>query len=48
MALFERPVSDNHDLVARIESRHRLHQLTYMAELKMGSPAYDLINIDDE
>lgn len=46
--VYERPVSDNHDLVARIESRHGLHQLTYMAELKMGSPAYDLINIDDE
>lgn len=46
--VYERPVSDNHDLFARIESRHGLHQLTYMAELKMGSPAYDLINIDDE
>ena len=47
VALFERPVSDNHDLVARIESRHGLHQLTYMTELEMGSPVYDLINIDD-
>ena len=48
VALFERPVSDNHDFVARIESRHSLHQLTYMTELEMGSPVYDLINIDDE
>lgn len=36
----------NHDLVERIESRHGLHQLTYMRELGMGAPNYELIEID--
>ena len=37
----------NHDLVERIESRHGLRQLSYMRELKMGNPNYELISIDD-
>lgn len=44
--VYGRPASDNHDLVERIESRHGLRQLTYMAELGMGNPVYDLISID--
>ena len=36
----------NHDLVERIESRHGLHQLTYMRELGMGAANYELIEID--
>ena len=36
----------NHDLVERIESRHGLRQLSYMKELKMGNPQYELISID--
>ena len=36
----------NHDLVERIESRHGLRQLTAMAELRMGNPCYELIEID--
>lgn len=37
----------NADLVKRIESRHGLRQLSYMAELKMGNPQYELISIDE-
>ena len=36
----------NHDLVERIESRHGLHQLQAMKDLKMGNPQYELITID--
>ena len=36
----------NHDLVERMESRHGLHQLTYMRELGMGAANYELIEID--
>lgn len=36
----------NQDLVERIESRHGLHQLTAMRELKMGNDKYELIEID--
>ena len=39
--------AENHDLVERIESRHGLRQLSYMRELKMGNPNYELISIDD-
>lgn len=35
----------NHDLVERIETRHGLHQLDYMAELKMGNSQYELIEL---
>lgn len=38
--------SHNHDLVERIESRHGLHQLTAMKEMKMGNDKYELIEID--
>ena len=37
---------DSKDLRERIESRHGLRQLSAMAELKMGNPNYELIEID--
>lgn len=37
---------NNADLVERIESRHGLHQLTAMRDLKMGNDKYELITID--
>lgn len=37
---------NNQDLVKRIESRHGLHQLTAMRDLKMGNPQYELISIN--
>lgn len=37
---------DRHDLVERIESRHGLHQLAAMRDLKMGNDKYELISID--
>jgi len=37
---------DNHDLVERIESRHGLHQLAAMRDLKMGNASYEVISID--
>ncbi len=41
---------ENHDhgLKNRIESRHGLRQLSYMNELGMGKPQYQLIDIDEE
>ncbi|BBB92554.1 MAG TPA: DUF362 domain-containing protein [Methylomusa anaerophila] len=42
--VYRRP--DNHDLVERIESRHGLHQLAAMRDLKMGNDKYELISID--
>jgi len=44
--VYGRPASENHDLVERIESRHGLHQLQAMRNLKMGNDAYELISID--
>ncbi len=38
--------TDNHDLVARISSRHGYRQLTYMKELGMGNDRYVLIDTD--
>ena len=38
--------TDNHDLVERIESRHGLHQLSAMRNLKMGNEKYQLISAD--
>ncbi len=38
--------ADHHDLVERMETRHGLHQLTYMKELGMGNDRYHLIDID--
>ena len=39
-------VDDSKDLRERIESRHGLHQLQAMADLKMGNTQYELIQID--
>ena len=36
---------DNKDLIERIESREGLRQLSYMRELKMGNPNYELIKV---
>lgn len=44
--VYDKPGSDNKDLIERIESREGLHQLSYMKELKMGNPNYELISID--
>lgn len=44
--VYGRLASENHDLVERIESRHGLHQLQAMRNLKMGNDAYELISID--
>ncbi len=38
--------ASNKDLVERIESRHGLRQLSYMAELKMGNNQYELIEME--
>lgn len=40
--------ASNQDLVKRIESRHGLHQLQAMKELKMGNPQYELIEVNDK
>ena len=37
---------NNKDLVERIESRHGMHQLQAMRDLKMGNDKYELISID--
>lgn len=44
--VYDKPGGDNKDLIERIESREGLHQLSYMKELKMGNPNYELISID--
>ena len=44
--VYAQPEKYRHDLVERIESRHGLHQLVAMRELKMGNPQYELISID--
>ena len=44
--VYAQPEKDRHDLVERIESRHGLHQLVAMRELKMGNPQYELISVD--
>ena len=36
---------DSHDMKERIESRHGLRQLSAMAEMKLGNPQYELIEI---
>lgn len=38
--------ASNQDLIKRIESRHGLHQLQAMKELKMGNPQYELIEVE--
>ena len=44
--VYAQPEKYRHDLVERIESRHGLHQLVAMRELKMGNQQYELISID--
>ena len=44
--VYDKPGGDNKDLIERIESREGLSQLSYMKELKMGNPNYELISID--
>lgn len=44
--VYDKPGGDNKDLIERIESREGLCQLSYMKELKMGNPNYELISID--
>jgi uncharacterized Fe-S center protein len=44
--VYNRPKSENRDLVERIDSRVGLRQLSYMTELGMGTGEYDLIDID--
>ena len=44
--VYAQPEKYRHDLVERIESRHGLHQLAAMRELKMGNANYKLISID--
>lgn len=44
--VYAQPEKYRHNLVERIESRHRLHQLEAMRALKMGNPQYELISID--
>lgn len=44
--VYDKPGSANKDLIERIESREGLRQLSYMKELKMGNPNYELISID--
>ena len=43
--VYNKPGSDNKDMIERIESREGLRQLSYMRELKMGNPNYELINV---
>ena len=43
--VYDKPGSDNKDLIERIESREGLRQLSYMRELKMGNPNYEMINV---
>ena len=38
--------TDSKDLRERMESRHGLHQLQAMSDLKMGNSQYELISID--
>lgn len=44
--VYDRKSADKHDLIERIESRHGLHQLQAMRDLKMGNDKYELISID--
>ncbi len=44
--VYSRPENERHDIVERMESRHGLHQLTAMANLKLGNDQYELIDVD--
>ncbi len=43
--VYNKPDGDNKALIERIESREGLRQLSYMNELKMGNPNYELIKV---
>ncbi|MDR0770460.1 MAG: DUF362 domain-containing protein [Burkholderiales bacterium] len=43
--VYQLPKEETHDLRERIESRHGLHQLTYGAEIGIGTRQYELIAI---
>lgn len=43
--VYNKPGGDNKDLIERIGSREGLRQLSYMRELKMVNPNYELISI---
>ncbi|MDR2173324.1 MAG: DUF362 domain-containing protein [Burkholderiales bacterium] len=43
--IYQLPKDEAHDLRERIESRHGLRQLSYGAEMGIGSRQYELINI---
>ena len=44
--VYSRPENERHDIVERMESRHGLHQLTAMKNLRLGNGQYELINVD--
>ncbi len=44
--IYALPADQRRDMVERIESRGGLRQLSYMAELGMGSKDYDLVGVD--
>ncbi|WP_241157397.1 DUF362 domain-containing protein [Adlercreutzia sp. ZJ242] len=46
--IYAMPPDVRHDMVERIESRHGLRQLTYMAELGMGNVRYKIIDLDND
>ena len=46
LAIDQASVDLVYDKIERIESREGLRQLSYMKELKMGNPNYELISID--
>ena len=44
--VYDKPGGYNKDLIERIESRTVLLPLSYVTDLKMGNPSYELISID--
>ncbi len=46
--IYAMPPAVRHDMVERIESRHGLRQLTYMAELGVGNTRYKIIDLDND
>ena len=45
--VYAMPPEVRHDLVERMETRHGLSQLTYMAELGMGNMRYRIVDLDN-
>lgn len=43
--VYKLPETELHDLRERIESRHGLHQLAYLKELKLGNAQYELTTL---